>query len=90
MTMQNTPLLLSRILGRGARLDPNEEVVTLQENGTHRQTLKTTWTAPTSSQAPSPTSASRSATASPASCGTTTVTLSFTRPFPPWARYCTP
>ena len=43
MTMQNTPLLMSRILGRGAKLDPNEEVVTLQENGTHRQTLKTTW-----------------------------------------------
>ena len=43
MTMQNTPLLMSRILGRGAQLDPNEEVVTMQENGTHRQTLKTTW-----------------------------------------------
>ena len=43
MTMQQTPLLLSRILGRGARLDPNEEVVTLQAKGTHRQTLKTTW-----------------------------------------------
>jgi fatty-acyl-CoA synthase len=43
MTMQNTPLLMSRILGRGATLDPNEEVVTLQANGTHRQTLKNTW-----------------------------------------------
>ena len=43
MTMQNTPLLMSRILGRGASLDPNEEVVTLQTNGTHRQTLKNTW-----------------------------------------------
>jgi acyl-CoA synthetase (AMP-forming)/AMP-acid ligase II len=43
MTMQNTPLLMSRILGRGAALDPNEEVVTLQATGTHRQTLKTTW-----------------------------------------------
>jgi fatty-acyl-CoA synthase len=41
--MQKTPLLLSRILGRGAKLDPNEEVVTMQENGTHRQTLRTTW-----------------------------------------------
>ena len=40
MTMQNTPLLMSRILGRGAKLDPNEEIVTLLENGTHRQTLK--------------------------------------------------
>ena len=43
MTMQNTPLLMSRLLGRGAKLDPNEEIVTLLENGTHRQTLKTTW-----------------------------------------------
>ncbi|MEJ6592596.1 MAG: long-chain fatty acid--CoA ligase [SAR86 cluster bacterium] len=43
MTMQNTPLIMSRILGRGAKLDPNEEVVTLQANGTHRQTLKATW-----------------------------------------------
>ena len=43
MTMQNTPLLMSRILGRGAILDPNIEVVTLQANGKHRQTLKQTW-----------------------------------------------
>ena len=43
MTMQKTPLLMSRILGRGAKLDPNEEIVTLLEGGTHRQTLKTTW-----------------------------------------------
>jgi acyl-CoA synthetase (AMP-forming)/AMP-acid ligase II len=43
MTMQKTPLILSRILGRGAKLDPNEEIVTLLESGTHRQTLKTTW-----------------------------------------------
>lgn len=43
MTMQQTPLLMSRILGRGAVLDPNIEVVTQQLNGTHRQTLKTTW-----------------------------------------------
>lgn len=42
-TMQQTPLLMSRILGRGAKLDPNEEVVTLQADGTHRQTLKATW-----------------------------------------------
>jgi fatty-acyl-CoA synthase len=42
-TMQQTPLLMSRILGRGATLDPNEEVVTLQADGTHRQTLKATW-----------------------------------------------
>jgi len=43
MTMQKTPLIMSRILGRGATLDPNEEIVTMQENGTHRQTLRTTW-----------------------------------------------
>ena len=43
MTMQQTPLLMSRILGRGAQIDPEVEVVTLQESGTHRQTLKTTW-----------------------------------------------
>ncbi len=43
MTMQNTPLLMSRILGRGAKLDPEVEVVTAQANGTHRQTLKQTW-----------------------------------------------
>jgi fatty-acyl-CoA synthase len=43
MTMQNTPLLMSRILGRGARLDPTVEVVTAQADGTHRQTLKQTW-----------------------------------------------
>ena len=34
MTMQQTPLLMSRLLGRGARLDPNIEIVTLQEEGT--------------------------------------------------------
>lgn len=44
MTMQTTPLLLSRILGRGAQLDPDTEVVTLQPGGgTHRQSLATTW-----------------------------------------------
>lgn len=43
MTMQNTPLLMSRILGRGAQLDPDVEVVTMQAEGTHRQTLKQTW-----------------------------------------------
>jgi fatty-acyl-CoA synthase len=43
MTMQNTPLLMSRILGRGALLDPEVEVVTMQADGTHRQTLKQTW-----------------------------------------------
>ena len=43
MTMQKTPLLMSRILGRGAILDPDIEVVTQQADGTHRQTLKQTW-----------------------------------------------
>ena len=43
MTMQQTPLLMSRILGRGAVLDPDIEVVTQQTEGTHRQTLKQTW-----------------------------------------------
>lgn len=42
MTMQQTPLLMSRILGRGAMLDPNVEVVTLTHDGTHRQTLEAT------------------------------------------------
>tara|TARA_B100001057_G_scaffold156221_1_gene156626 strand:+ start:6374 stop:8002 length:1629 start_codon:yes stop_codon:yes gene_type:complete len=41
--MQNTPLLMSRILGRGAELDPEVEVVTAQATDTHRQTLKQTW-----------------------------------------------
>lgn len=41
--MQNTPLLMSRILGRGAIMDPEIEVVTQQADGTHRQTLKQTW-----------------------------------------------
>lgn len=43
MTMQKTPLLMSRILGRGAILDPDVEVVTMQADGSHRQTLKQTW-----------------------------------------------
>ena len=43
MTMQNTPLLMSRILGRGAILDPEIEIVTQQADGTHRQTIKQTW-----------------------------------------------
>lgn len=42
MTMQQTPLLMSRILGRGAKLDPNVEVVTLLADGNHRQTLGAT------------------------------------------------
>ncbi len=43
MTMQQTPLLLSRILGRGAKLDPEIEVVTQKSSGRHSQTLRETW-----------------------------------------------
>jgi len=43
MTMQQTPLLMSRILGRGAILDPEVEIVTKTADGSHRQTLKQTW-----------------------------------------------
>lgn len=43
MTMQQTPLLMSRILGRGAELDPDVEIVTKMAEGSHRQTLKQTW-----------------------------------------------
>ncbi len=43
MTMQNTPLLMSRILGRGAMLDPEVEVVTMVKDGAHRQSLQQTW-----------------------------------------------
>jgi acyl-CoA synthetase (AMP-forming)/AMP-acid ligase II len=42
MTMQRTPLLLSRILERGARLSPDEEIVTLTGNGVHRQSYAET------------------------------------------------
>lgn len=43
MTMQQTPLLMSRLVGRGAQLDPKTEVVTLLPKGKHRQTLAETW-----------------------------------------------
>jgi fatty-acyl-CoA synthase len=43
MTMQQTPLLMSRIVGRGARLSPEEEIVTLTPDGIRRQNYKTTW-----------------------------------------------
>lgn len=43
MTMQKTPLLMSRIVNRGAVLSPEEEIVTLTADGTHRQSYKTTW-----------------------------------------------
>lgn len=42
MAMQRTPLLMSNILDRGAKVAPNEEIVTLTENGVRRQTYKET------------------------------------------------
>ncbi|MEQ8859817.1 MAG: long-chain fatty acid--CoA ligase [Pseudomonadales bacterium] len=40
--MQHTPLLMSNILDRGAKVAPNEEIVTATENGVRRQTYKQT------------------------------------------------
>ncbi len=42
MGMQHTPLLMHRLLDRGARVAPNEEVVTATASGTRRQTLEAT------------------------------------------------
>ena len=42
MTMQRTPLLMSRLLDRGAWIAPETEVVTLTASGTHRQTYADT------------------------------------------------
>ena len=42
MTMQRTPLLMSRLLDRGAWIAPDEEVVTRTARGTHRQTYADT------------------------------------------------
>ena len=42
MTMQRTPLLMHRLTDRGARVAPNETVVTLKADGIHRQTLAVT------------------------------------------------
>ena len=38
MGMQRTPLLMHRLLDRGARVAPGEEIVTVTANGTRRQT----------------------------------------------------
>ena len=38
MGMQRTPLLMSRLIERGARISPDTEIVTATETGTHRQT----------------------------------------------------
>lgn len=40
MAMQRSPLLMSRILDRGARISPNSEIVTATETGVRRQTAK--------------------------------------------------
>lgn len=42
MTMQRTPLLMHRLLDRGARVAPDVEVVTATADGSHRQTLAET------------------------------------------------
>lgn len=42
MAMQHTPLLMSRLLDRGARIAPNEEIVTATATGTRRQSVRDT------------------------------------------------
>lgn len=42
MTMQQTPLLMHRLMDRGAAMQPDVEVVTATENGVRRQTLAET------------------------------------------------
>lgn len=42
MAMQHTPLLMGFILDRGAKVAPNEEIVTATETGVRRQTYKET------------------------------------------------
>ncbi|HYC57868.1 MAG TPA: long-chain fatty acid--CoA ligase [Candidatus Binatia bacterium] len=42
MTMQKTPLLMSRLMERGPLLSPGEEIVTRTATGMHRQTLADT------------------------------------------------
>ncbi len=42
MAMQSTPLLMSRIIDRGATVAPNEEIVTATDSGVRRQTLAET------------------------------------------------
>ncbi len=43
MTMQQTPLSMTRLLKRGAQLFPNEEIVTLTAAGRQRQSYRETW-----------------------------------------------
>ena len=54
MAMQHTPLLMSNILDRGAKVAPNEEIVTLTENGVRRQSYKKLVTDPISWPTPWP------------------------------------
>lgn len=42
MAMQHTPLLMSNILDRGAKVAPDEEIVTATEDGVRRQTYRQT------------------------------------------------
>ena len=42
MAMQHTPLLMSRILDRGAKVAPGEEIVTATADGVRRQTYRET------------------------------------------------
>lgn len=42
MAMQHTPLLMSNILDRGAKVAPDEEIVTMTETGVRRQTYRQT------------------------------------------------
>ena len=42
MGMQRTPLLMSRLIERGATISPNSEIVTATESGTRRQTYAET------------------------------------------------
>jgi fatty-acyl-CoA synthase len=42
MAMQHTPLLMSNILDRGAKVAPDEEIVTMTETGVRRQTYQQT------------------------------------------------
>ncbi len=42
MAMQHTPLLMSRLIDRGARVAPDEEVVTATADGTRRQSNRET------------------------------------------------
>jgi len=42
MTMQNVPLLIHRLVERGSRIAPDEEIVTLTAGGKHRQTVRET------------------------------------------------